>query len=85
MRMLPSTLETEFGMKAFNNGVFQASVEDYLCISKAMFEQDVCKPKLILLCIDDWNLREYTTTSKMSFEGANKRLIYKPSLSQYLP
>lgn len=84
MRMLPETLEDDLGLKAFNYGVFHARAEDFYCIGKLLTAQPETTPKVVFLCVDDWNLADEPALPDEVFEGAEKRLAYKPLLSQYL-
>src|SRR5438132_14386869 len=36
MRMLPRAIDSIFNLKAFNYGVYQATAEDFYCVSKTL-------------------------------------------------
>jgi len=84
MRMLPATIERITGKTAFNYGVFQARVEDFYCISRAMKTELGELPEMVVLCLDDWNLAQEPAKPDEVFEGAERRLAYHPELAQYL-
>lgn len=84
MRMLPATIDSLFGLKAFNYGVYHAGVEDFWCIANTLVNDLKIKPKLFIICIDDWNFKSYSQARDAVFKGAQNRLSYKPVFSKYL-
>jgi hypothetical protein len=84
MRMLPDHLEQETGLSFFNYGVFHARVEDFWAISNVLISDLNAEPKLILLCLDDWNFADEPPPSDELFLGAEKRLAYKDVYAKYL-
>ncbi|MDA7803716.1 hypothetical protein N8987_04000 [Crocinitomix sp.] len=84
MRMNPDSIESITGLKSFNMGMFHARVEDFWCMANALLNSDETHPKLIIFCIDDWNFADEPPKSDEIFQGAEKRLAYKPVLSKYL-
>ena len=84
MRMKPETIRKLSGLSAYNYGVFYASVEDFYCISRSLKKELNHVPKLIILCLDDWNLAKVPAPKDEVFDGAQKRLAYKPVISQHL-
>lgn len=85
MRVLPETIDSLFKLKAFNYGVYQASVEDFWCITNVILNDLRINPKLFIICVDDWNFRNYSTAKDVVFKGAQNRLAYKQVFSKYLP
>ena len=84
MRMLPKTIDSLFGLSAYNYGVYQATVEDFYCISNALIRDLKILPALMIICVDDWNFAEYPVAGDVVFKGGQNRLCYKWRLSQYL-
>ena len=85
MRMVPEAIDSLFSVHSFNYGVYQASVEDFYCITHVLIDDLKTHPKLLIICIDDWNFKNYTHPKDEVFVGAQNRLAYKTELSQYLP
>lgn len=84
MRMLPKTIDSLFNVKSFNYGVYQASVEDFYCITNALVKDLKVKPKLVIICIDDWNFAIKKHAKDKVFDGAQNRLVYATMMSKYL-
>jgi hypothetical protein len=85
LSMKPEIVEEKTGLKCYNYGIFQFTIEDFYCATRAIYEDAGCSPKLIILCIDDWALAEKHSPKDEVFKGAQNRLSYKPILSKYLP
>jgi hypothetical protein len=77
-------VENYTGLKTYNYGVFQFTVEDFYCSVRALYENHI-QPKLIILCMDDWLIAERPKPKDEVFKGAQNRLSYKPELSKFLP
>jgi plasmid maintenance system killer protein len=77
-------VENLTGLKTYNYGIFQFTVEDFYCSVHALYEDSI-KPKLIILCMDDWLLADRPSPKDEVFKGAQNRLSYKPDLSKFLP
>ena len=84
MRFLPKTIDSLTGLNAYNYGVFHARVEDFWCISNVILKDFKLRPKLVLFCIDDWNFADEPAPPDEFFEGAEKRLAFKPIYAKYL-
>ena len=84
MKMAPNKIKEFTGLNTFNYGVFQARSEDYYCIGELLTSKSETTPKLVILCIDDWNFAKEVSVNNSVFKGAERRLAYKPLLSQYL-
>jgi hypothetical protein len=84
LSMDPELIQEKTGLKTYNYGVFQFTVEDLYCSVHALYENNI-RPKLIILCIDDWALAKRASPKDEVFKGAQNRLAYKPELSTYLP
>lgn len=84
MKMLPKTIDSLFGLKAFNYGVYQAGIEDFYCVSNVLMKDLNIKPKLFIICIDDWNFSKGSQAKDQVFERAQNRLAYKYRFSKYL-
>jgi len=84
MRFTPKTIDSALNLNSFNFGVYQASIEDFYCISKVIIEDLNIKPKLMFICIDDWNFSSYSKKKDVVFTGAQNRLAYKTKFSKHL-
>ena len=84
MRMRPEKFEELTGLSTFNYGVFHARTEDFYCMGSLLVERPETTPKAIVLCLDDWNLAEEPPLPDEVFDGAEKRLTYRPILSKHL-
>jgi hypothetical protein len=84
MRMKPETIDRLFNTRSFNYAVYQASIEDFFAIAHAVVEDIKAKPKLFIICVDDWNFRQFVPAKDAVFRGSQNRLSYKPALSKYL-
>jgi hypothetical protein len=84
MRMKPRSIDSLFGVRSFNYGVYQAGVEDFYCIANVLVNDLKTKPKLMIICTDDWNFGTYGKGSDIVFKGAQNRLAYKWQFSRYL-
>lgn len=85
LSMSPAIVQEKTGLKAYNYGIFQFTIEDFYCVTRAIYAESGCKPKLVILCLDDWALAEKHSPKDEVFKGAQNRLSYKPVLSKYLP
>lgn len=84
LSMDPDWITSRTGLKTYNYGIFQFTVEDLYCSVRALYENNI-HPKLIVLCVDDWLLADRPSPKDEVFKGSQNRLSYKPELSKYLP
>jgi hypothetical protein len=84
MRMSPKLIDSLFQCRSYNYGVYQAGVADYYCIGHVILDDLKIKPKLVIVCVDDWSFAELPQPPDRVFYGAQNRLAYKPRFSKYL-
>ena len=84
MRFYPEWIEDEFNLKAYNFGVFQASVEDFYCLINYILEKNPNDLKLVFFNLDDWNFAQSEQNSFDIWHPANNRLSSVEYLAKYL-
>lgn len=85
LSMDPGIVLKKTGLKCYNYGVFQFTVEDLYCSVRALYDDRAMRPELVVICLDDWALADQPSPKDEVFKGAQNRLSYSPLLSRYLP
>lgn len=85
MRFLPSSIEKETNIPAYNYGVFYATAEDYYALPKTLYQINGLEPKLIIFCLDVFSFSESAESFDEVFRGSKNRLSYYENASKHLP
>ena len=85
MRFLPSSIEKQTKLNAYNYGLFYATAEDYYSLPKTLYQINEVEPKLIIFCLDVFSFIETPESFDEVFRGAKNRLSYYKNASKYLP
>jgi len=84
MRFYPDWLEKSFNLSSYNFGLFQASVEDFYCVTNFVLQKNPGDLKLVVFNLDDWNFSKIEFNSFNILHPANNRLTSVNSLARFL-